>query len=717
MPSAKRTNWGKTHQALPKLDLIQIQKESWKEFISKELSETIHSISPVSDYTGNNWQLELGELTFEPPTISPDMAKKKGLNYTIPVHVNAKLTNKRTNDTKEEKVFFLNLPTMTDEGTFIINGIERGVINQLVRSPGVYFTAEVDPATGKSLYNAEIRPVRGSWLEFFVGKKDVIFARIDRKKKFPATILLRAACGMGDKQLVAEFSDYINNTIQADTTKTAEEAILEFYRKLRPGEPVVLENAQKFFNDRFFDLRTYELGNVGRYKVNKKFGFSFDDTEKSNWIIKKEDLIATVRYLVQLQKGEVTRLDDIDSLANRRLRRCGEIVSQIAIRPALARFERMVKERMSLISTKEMPTPSQMINPQPLISSLNTFFRSNQLSAILDQTNPLAEIDLLRRVTVVGVGGLTRERAAFSIRDVHSSQYGRICTVRSPEGPNIGLVTYLALYAQVNKYGFIEAPFRKIVKSGSKYTITPDYVYLDAEDEYSHQITHLGIKINDKDEIVQEWVPIRYNGEFIEGPITNVEFIDLVPNQIVGASPSLIPFVDHDDATRALMGSHMQTQAVPLISPEAPIVGTGMEATIASSMNRSILANHSGTVTKVYADEVVVTLDKKAGENETFDHSQISKDGKTETYPVLKFERTSPYGTCYNQKVIVNVGDKVKAGDVLIDGPSTDQGELSIGRNLLVAYASIDGLSYEDSFMISDRLVKQDVLTNIQIYE
>ncbi|MEI8067428.1 MAG: DNA-directed RNA polymerase subunit beta [Candidatus Shapirobacteria bacterium] len=716
MPSVKRTQWGKKYPNLPKLDLIEIQKESWKDFLQRELKETIQSISPISDYTGNNWELELGEVAYDPITILPEVARKKGLNYTLPVRVLAKLTNKRTGDVRSEQVFFLNLPTMTDQGTFIVNGIERGVINQLVRSPGVYFTGENDPATGKVLYNAEIRPIRGSWLEFFIGKKDVVFARIDRKKKFPASIILRAACQMNDKQLIAEFGDYFAQTIAADISKTPEEAILEFYRKLRPGEPVVLENAEKFFKERFFDLRTYEIGNVGRYKIDKKFKLKFDDTDKENWILKKEDLISTVKYLVQLQKGEVTRLDDIDSLANRRLRRCGEIVSQIAIRPALARFERMVKERMSLISTKEKPTPSQMINPQPLISALNTFFRSNQLSAILDQTNPLAELDLLRRVTVVGVGGLTRERAAFSIRDVHSSQYGRIDVVRSPEGPNIGLVTYLALYSKVNRYGFIEAPFRKLEKVKNGYKFSDDFVYMDADDEYGYPITHLDIKFDENNVTKQQWVPIRYQGEFIEGPIDQVKFIDLVPNEIVGASASMIPFVDHDDATRALMGSHMQTQAVPLIAPEAPYVGTGMESAIATAMGRTVLANRPGKVTYADGSQVVVTLDKKLSNTES-ENSQISEDGKTETYYVTKFERTSPYGTCYNQKTKVQVGDVIKAGDLLIDGPSTDGGELSIGRNLLVAYAEIDGLNYEDSFLISDRLVKEDVFTNIQIYE
>jgi len=322
MSSSKRINWGKKHPNLPEINLIKIQKDSWQQFIDQELQETLQSISPISDYTGNNWELQLGALSFDPVSVSPEVAKKKGLNYTLPIKIKAKLTNKRTGAVTEENVFFLNLPTMTDEGTFIINGIERGVINQLVRSPGVYFTGEQDPATGKILYNAELRPVRGSWLEFFIGKKDVIFARIDRKRKFPATIILRAACQMGDKQLVNEFGDFINATISADPSKSTEEAIMEFYRKLRPGEPIVLENAEKFFNERFFDLRTYELGRVGRYKVNKKFGFDLKDDNKDNWVLRPDDIVETIRYLIKLQKGEVTRLDDIDSLANRRLRRC-----------------------------------------------------------------------------------------------------------------------------------------------------------------------------------------------------------------------------------------------------------------------------------------------------------------------------------------------------------------------------------------------------------
>ena len=713
-----RINWGKNYPNLPKLNLSQVQKESWKEFLQKDFAHTIQSVSPIVDYTGNYWVLEFSDVYLDPITNTTDYCKEKGLNYSLPVRVKTILTNKRTGQQKEEVVFLLNLPTMTSEGTFIISGIERGIISQVVRSPGIYFTGEQDKGTGKVLYNAEIRPVRGAWLEFFVGRKNVIFARVNRRRKLPATIFLRALTGYSDKQLIGEFSDFIKDTIAADSSKTQDEALIEFYKKIRPGEPAVLENAQKVFNERFFNLKTYELGMVGRYKINKKFDKNNDDQSPDNWILLKEDVIETIKRLIKLQKGELHQIDDIDSLANRRVRRVGEIVSEIAVKPALARFERMVKERMTLISTKEMPLPSQMINPQPLVSALNSFFRSNQLSSILDQTNPISEIDLIRRVTVVGIGGISRERASFSIRDVHSSQYGRICTVRSPEGPNIGLVNYLALYAKINKYGFIEAPFRKVTKDKKGYKVNDDYVYLDVDSEYNAHVTHLGVNIDENGYIKQDWVPFRHLGEFIEGPINQVDYIDLVPREIVGVSASLIPFVDHDDATRALMGSHMQCQAVPLIKNETPIVGTGMEPIIASSMHRTTLANRSGTVIEADATKVVIKLDKNVDPQQDSEFpSTISPDGKTETYFANKFSRTSPYGTCFNQKVVALPGQKVQPGQLLIDGPSTENGDLSIGKNILVAYTSIDGLTFEDSFVISDRLVKQDIFTSIQIYE
>ena len=714
----KRINWGKKYPNLPELNLSEIQKQSWQKFLHTDISHIIKSVSPIVDYTGNNWLLEIEDIFIDQPLNSVDYCQDKGLNYSLPIRIKAKLTNKRTGQQKEEMVFLLNMPTMTPEGTFIISGIERGIISQVVRSPGIYFTGEQDKGSGKVLYNAEIRPVRGAWLEFFVGKKNVIFARVNRRRKLPATIFLRALTGYSDKQLISEFSDFIKDTLAADITKTQDEALIEFYKKIRPGEPAVLENAQKVFTERFFDLKTYELGKVGRYKINRKFNKDVDDTSPTNWVLLKEDVIETIKRLIKLQKNEINDLDDIDSLANRRLRRVGEIVSEIAIKPALIRFERMIKERMTLISTKEMPLPSQMINPQPLVSSLNSFFRSNQLSSILDQTNPISELDLIRRVTVVGIGGISRERASFSIRDVHSSQYGRICAVRSPEGPNIGLVNYLAIYARINDYGFIEAPFRKVEKTKKGFKISQDCVYLDADQEYSSHVTHLGINIDEDGYIKQTWVPFRHKGEFIEGPVDQVDYTDLVPREIVGVSASLIPFIDHDDATRALMGSHMQCQAVPLIKNESPIVGTGMESIVATSLHRTVLANRSGKVIVADGSQVVIQLDKKAHPEDKSEYpSVISPDGKTETYQALKFYRTSPYGSCFNQAVVVETGQLVKAGQLIIDGPSTSGGEISIGKNILVAYTSIDGLTFEDSFVISDRLVKQDVFTSIQIYE
>ncbi len=718
MTSAKRTNWGEKFNNLPKMDLVHVQKESWQKFLKEDLKGIFESLSPITDYTGNNWSLALGEFQISKPNLTPTQAKEKGLSYSLPIKINTILTNKRTGKTREEEVFLINLPQMTPEGTFIINGIERGIISQLIRSPGIYFTGEQDRSTGKMLFKAEIRPVHGSWLEFFVGRKNVIFARIDRRRKFPATVVLRSLYPFSDKDLIKQFSDFIIPTIEADSAKTQEEALLEFYRKLRPGEPAILENAQALFSDRFFKLKTYELGRVGRHKINKKFNSNLNDKNEENWVLHQKDITNTIEHLIKLQKGEEKDLDDIDHLGNRRLRQVGEIITHIALKPAALRFERMIKEKMSLASTKEVVTPSQIVNPQPFTSALNTFFRSNQLSAILDQTNPLAELDLLRRVTVVGPGGLSRERASFSIRDVHGSQYSRICPVRSPEGPNIGLVTYLALYARVNEYGFLEAPYLPVVHKNGKAKIGNKPEYLTADDEFKYYITHRGIKRNKNNEITQKWVPIRYKNEFFEAALGNVQYIDLVPRQVVGTSASLIPFLDHDDSTRALMGSHMQCQAAPLVKTERPLVGTGMEADIIGALNRVVKSQHNGKVIWLDASKIVIKLDKKADLKEELpDWIELNKTGKEATYYVHKFKRTSPYGTCYNQKTLVDLGDKVTKGDILADGPSSDQGELALGRNLLVAYASIDGLGYEDSILISDRLVKKDLFTSIQISE
>ncbi len=706
MKKKGRIYWGKKPPTPSPVALTQIQKESWQWFLEKGFEETVRSISPIDDYTGKNWRLELGQLRFGEPTVTPEKAQLKGVSYTVPVRMATRLTNLRTGQSTEEEVFLLNLPMMTQEGTFIISGIERGVINQLVRSPGVYFTGEEDAATGKVLYQAEIRPIRGSWLEFFVSRRGVIYARIDRRRKFPATIILRALGLSSNKALIKEFSDFIEATIELDPSRNQEEAILEFYRKLRPGEPAVLDTAENFFRERFFDQRTYELGRVGRYKINKRLGLSLADDDPAHWVLTREDLVATIKYLIALQTGKESRVDDIDHLANRRLRRVGEIVTQVALRPAVARFERMVKERMSLISPKEKAKPSQMINPQSLVAAINSFFRTNQLSAILDQTNPLAELDLLRRVTVIGPGGLTRERASFSIRDIHSSQYGRICPVRSPEGQNIGLVTYLSLFARVNEYGFLEAPYRVVeeVNEGGKkrMKVRDKIIYLAADDEEEYYITHPGV-LDEEGYIKDEWVPVRHQGEFTEAPAEKVQLVDYVAQQVVGTSASLIPFIAHDEANRALMGSHMQCQAAPLVRPAAPIVGTGMEKVVAEAMHRVVKAEEAGRVVYVDGEKIIVDPEKR---------------GKREkVYRLVKFKRTSPYGTCYNQRPVVSVGDWVEKGDLLADGPAIDQGELALGQNLLIAYCQFEGLGFEDAIVISDRLVKEDLLTSIQINE
>ncbi|MFC1626052.1 DNA-directed RNA polymerase subunit beta, partial [Patescibacteria group bacterium] len=609
----------------------------------------------------------------------------------------------------------------------IINGIERAVINQIVRSPGVYFSGELDPSSGRILYKSEVRPLHGSWLEFEVTRSAVIYARIDRRRKVLASAFLRAMGVESDQEIISAFKDidtdknhkYTEATLSKDTTKNTQEALLEVYRKLRPGEPAVLENAENLFVSLFQDGRRYDLGDVGRYKINKRLGLNLPN-EKSTWILTKQDVIAAIRYLIDLQNGK-GRVDDIDHLANRRLRRVGELVAVNAFRVGLLRLERSVKEKMSLISADDKPLPANLINARPLIASLNEFFRSNQLSTILDDTNPLSEIDNLRRVSVLGAGGINRERASFSIRDVNVSQYGRIDPVRSPEGPNIGLVTYLALYARVNKFGFIEAPYRKVekIKKGgkTKILVTDELIYLTAGDEEDYHITHSGVGMDEKGYIIDSRVPLRYRGNFTEGPVELIDLIDVTPRQVVGASASLIPFLANDEGNRALMGSNMQCQAVPLVNPESPVVGTGMENVIAEGMGRVIRARHDGVVERIGRDEIVVKLNKKPQEeDEILENVEIDKDSKKEIYHLTKFKRTA-HSTCYNQKIQVSPGQKIKKGELLVDGPAADGGELSLGRNLVIAYTNFGGYGFEDAILISDRLVKEDLLTSVHIEE
>lgn len=713
-------------KALSKLDLLAIQKDSWQSFLKEGIGKSLREISPVVDFTGKNWELSFGDYKIDKPEITPGKAREKGLTYSSSLRVTTTLLNKRTGKEVSQEVFLGDIPQMTQEGTFIINGIERAVVNQIIRSPGVYFSGEIDQASGRMLYKAEVRPTRGSWLELEVTRQDVIIARIDRKRKVAATTLLRAVGIESDKEIIDKLGDvdkdgqhqYVSATLSKDPTKSRVDALLEIYRRLRPGEPAILDNAETLFQGLFFDPRRYDLDKVGRYKINKKLGISISN-KSEGYILAPEDMVATLRYLINLQNGQ-GKVDDIDHLANRRVRCVGELVLFSAFRSGLLRLERAIKEKMSLISTEELALASSIVNARPVIGALNEFFRSNQLSVILDQTNPLSELDNLRRLSVMGSGGITRERASFSMRDINSSQYGKIDPVRSPEGPNIGLVTYLALYARVNEYGFLEAPYRKVEKvilgGKTKIRITDEIVYLSADDEEDYHITHAGVKVDGDGFITEKWVPFRYQGGFLEGPVEEVELVDLTPRQVVGTSASLIPFLQHDDANRALMGTNMQCQAVPLVRPAAPLVGTGMEEMVASVMGRIVRARHEGIVVYVDSTKIEVALPRKLDKEKIDENDKIKSDGRKEIYILDKFKRTAQ-STCFNQRPVVKVGDRVKIGDLLADGPATDNGELSLGQNLLIAYCSFEGLGFEDAIVISDRLVREDVLTSIHIEE
>ncbi|MBP9719102.1 MAG: DNA-directed RNA polymerase subunit beta [Candidatus Levybacteria bacterium] len=709
-----RQNWGRTYTTLPTLDLLASQKESYQWFKDVAIGELLKEISPINDFTDKSWSLDLNEYRFGKVSVTPKQALTKGVTHDVPLYVKATLTNKKTGKSQTQEVFLGDIPEMTDRGTFIVNGIERAVVSQLVRSPGVFFTSTPDPITGKMLYSAEIRPIHGSWLEFSTTRHDTITVKIDRRRKFLASTFLRAigissseaikekfnevTTGLEGK-LASDVNAYIENTIAKDETQNETEANIEIFRRMHPGEPIVLEKIRENFLGLFFNNRRYDLGTVGRYKINKKLAKTpgFNPSEEN--VLSVDDIIGTISYLVRLSQG-IGVVDDIDSLANRRVRRAGELVATTAFRIGILRLERSVKERMSLIQPDQPVSIGGLINARPVMASINEFFRTSQLSTILDQTNPLSEIDNLNRLTVMGTGGISRERAAFSIRDINSSQYSRIDPIRSPEGPNIGLVTYLSLYARINAYGFLEAPYRTVVteKKNGKSTsrATEKIVYITSDDEQEHYITH-AMMLDDDGFVKHDRVDARYKGEFIEADKELIEYVDVLPRQVVGTAASLIPFVAHDEANRALMGTHMQCQAVPLVKPTAPIVGTGMEAAVSEVMGRVVKAPFDGIITHADGDSV----------------SMEGKEGKAQ-YSIDAFRRTSN-ATAYTQRPTVLKGQQVKKGDVIIDGPASDHGELALGQNLLIAYASLDGLGYEDAIVISERLVKEDVLSSIHI--
>ena len=726
-----RYQWGKVYKKLPKLNLLEIQKSSYAEFLDRGVAEILKEFSPIEDFTRKNWSLEFIKHRFDKPKYSPLEAIEKGLNFDAPLKASVKLINKKTKEEIEQEVFLGDVPQMTIEGTFIINGIERAVVTQLVRSSGVFFSGQRDDLTGRMLYNAELRPLRGSWLEFNISRNNVISVRIDRHRKFPVTVLLRAVGISSDEEIINLFRsidkdkkhNYIISTIEKDNTKSTEGALIEIYEKMRPGEPAILNNAKQLVENMFFNNRRYDLGDVGRFKLNKRLNLKIEEGKEKSNILKKEDIVGTVKYLIGLQNN-IGKIDDIDHLANRRVRRVGELVNTFAFRIGMLRLERSIREKMSLTKPEDRITPSFFVNPRPLVAAISDFFRRNRLSTILDQLNPLSEIDNLRRLSVMGRGGVTRERASFSMRDINSSQYSRICPVRSPEGPNIGLVTYMSLYTKIDKMGFLLAPYRKVekIKKGkkTKMKVTDEIVYFSADDEEDHYITHAAVNTDENDYLIDDWVPVRYKGEFLETPVNQVEYIDVIPQQVVGTSASLIPFIAHDEANRALMGTHMQCQAVPLIKPSAPIVGTGMESTVALSMKRVIKSDFDGKVIYVDATKVIIKItakEKKRLKDEKISFSeliQIKRDNVT--YKIIKFKKTAQ-STCYSQRPTVVIGQKVSKGDIIIDGPACENGELALGKNLFIAYMAFEGLGYEDAIVISSRLVKDDVLSSIHINE
>jgi DNA-directed RNA polymerase subunit beta len=693
-----RRTFSKLSEVLPPPNLISVQKESFDWFLDTGLGETLREISPIEDFTGN-LALQFLSHRFENPKFDEDECKEKDMTFSRPLFVTAAFINKETGEIKEQTVFMGDFPMMTEKGTFIINGTERVVVSQLVRSPGVYFGHSVDKTSDKDVWDCKVIPARGAWLEFETDKKDMVGVRVDRKRRQNVTVLLKAL-GFGDDQTILDLFDgaeSIRATLEKDAIETEEDALIDIYRKLRPGEPPTVESARTLLDNLFFNPKRYDLARVGRYKVNKKLGFDYDEKgiDGAGPVLRKDDILATIRYLVKLHEGDPEyNTDDIDHFGNRRIRPVGELI-QNQIRVGLSRMERVVRERMTTQDVEAI-TPQTLINIRPVVASIKEFFGSSQLSQFMDQTNPLAGLTHKRRLSALGPGGLSRERAGFEVRDVHSSHYGRMCPIETPEGPNIGLIGSLSSYARLNRYGFIETPYR-IVKKGK---VTDEVQYLTADEEDRAIIAQANAEIDDKGNFMGDKVLVRGKQNEVDYVEPNeVDYMDVSPKQIVSVGAACIPFLEHDDANRALMGANMQRQAVPLLKPQAPYVGTGLEFRAAIDAGDVVLAPHDGTIEEVTADHIVLTK------------------GNDRTFLKLDKFRRSNQSTCINQRPIVNEGQKVKKGDILADGPSTDHGELALGANLLVAFMSWEGYNFEDAIILSERLVKDDILSSIHIEE
>ncbi|MFS1514685.1 DNA-directed RNA polymerase subunit beta [Chengkuizengella sp. SCS-71B] len=784
----ERRSYARISEVLEVPNLIEIQRKSYQWFLEEGLREMFHDISPIQDFTGN-LVLEFIDYSLGEPKYNVDDAKERDVTYAAPLRVKVRLINKETGEVKEQEVFMGDFPLMTETGTFIINGAERVIVSQLVRSPSVYFSTKPDKH-GKPAYTTTVIPNRGAWLELETDAKNIIYVRIDRTRKIPVTVLLRALGFSSDQEIIDLLGEdeYIRNTLEKDNTENTDKALLEIYERLRPGEPPTVENAKSLLISRFFDPRRYDLANVGRYKINKKLhikdrlfnqrlaeslidqdtgeiiaeagqvvdrrlldsimssleksvgfkeysvstGVLDEDTipiqainvfspiedakvvkvisngniEKSVKHITQADIIASINYFINLLHG-IGHTDDIDHLGNRRLRSVGELL-QNQFRIGLSRMERVVRERMSIQDTNAI-TPQALINIRPVIASIKEFFGSSQLSQFMDQTNPLAELTHKRRLSALGPGGLTRERAGFEVRDVHNSHYGRMCPIETPEGPNIGLINSLSTFARVNEFGFIEAPYRWVDPSTGQVTEKIDYLTADEEDNYV--VAQANAKLNDDGTFEDDMIIVRYNksADNIQTmPKERVDYMDVSPKQVVSVATALIPFLENDDSNRALMGSNMQRQAVPLLIPRSPFVGTGMEHKAAKDSGVCIVSKHNGFIEKVSANEILVR------QQETIDGKVVN--GDLIRHRIHKFLRSNQ-GTCINQRPIVKVGEPVKVGDILADGPSTEKGELALGQNVVVAFMTWEGYNYEDAILLSEKLVKEDVYTSVHIEE
>lgn len=717
-----RVSFAKLREPLEVPGLLDVQTDSfewligsprWRESAAERgdvnpvggLEEVLYELSPIEDFSGS-MSLSFSDPRFDDVKAPVDECKDKDMTYAAPLFVTAEFINNNTGEIKSQTVFMGDFPMMTEKGTFIINGTERVVVSQLVRSPGVYFDETIDKSTDKTLHSVKVIPSRGAWLEFDVDKRDTVGVRIDRKRRQPVTVLLKAL-GWTSEQIVERFgfSEIMRSTLEKDNTVGTDEALLDIYRKLRPGEPPTKESAQTLLENLFFKEKRYDLARVGRYKVNKKLGLHVGEPITSSTLT-EEDVVATIEYLVRLHEGQTTmtvpggvevpvETDDIDHFGNRRLRTVGELI-QNQIRVGMSRMERVVRERMTTQDVEAI-TPQTLINIRPVVAAIKEFFGTSQPSQFMDQNNPLSGLTHKRRLWALGPGGLSRERAGLEVRDVHPSHYGRMCPIETPEGPNIGLIGSLSVYARVNPFGFIETPYRKVVDG----VVSDEIVYLTADEEDRHVVAQANSPIDADGRFVEPRVLVRRKaGEVEYVPSSEVDYMDVSPRQMVSVATAMIPFLEHDDANRALMGANMQRQAVPLVRSEAPLVGTGMELRAAIDAGDVVVAEESGVIEEVSADYITVMHD----------------NGTRRTYRMRKFARSN-HGTCANQCPIVDAGDRVEAGQVIADGPCTDDGEMALGKNLLVAIMPWEGHNYEDAIILSNRLVEEDVLTSIHIEE